>query len=269
MQARGLHGTFYVISDQIRDVSGSSHFMSFAELAVLQDAGNEIGSHGKTHISFIGRSESWLRTECSVSKQALESHGLMVNNFAYPYGETDDFVSSIVLQYYSSARTAYNYPYEISAPYPSVLPAGAGIGDDVDALSRLKIMIDNLAATDKWGIIFFHDVIPRVGSQSDAIRERDFADFLDYVVSKGIQVRTVNEVLTGTSPTPEPTAIPEPIATPQSTEAPESTAKPESTATPAPKPSVFPTGGLHTIVIVGIIFAIAVIAIMLILKKVK
>jgi len=64
------------------------------------------------------------------------------------------------------------------------LPAGAGIGDDVDALSRLKIMIDNLAATDKWGIIFFHDVIPRVGSQSDAIRERDFADFLDYVVSK-------------------------------------------------------------------------------------
>jgi len=110
MQARGLHGTFYVISDQIRDVSGSSHFMSFAELAVLQDAGNEIGSHGKTHISFIGRSESWLRTECSVSKQALESHGLMVNNFAYPYGETDDFVSSIVLQYYSSARTAYNYP---------------------------------------------------------------------------------------------------------------------------------------------------------------
>jgi len=79
----------------------------------------------------------------------------------------------------------------------------------------------------------------------------------------------VNEVLTGTSPTPEPTAIPEPIATPQSTEAPESTAKPESTATPAPKPSVFPTGGLHTIVIVGIIFAIAVIAIMLILKKVK
>jgi peptidoglycan/xylan/chitin deacetylase (PgdA/CDA1 family) len=197
---------------------GTSGYMSYDELTALQNSGNEIGSHGKTHITCVGRPESWLQTEYSESKLALQSHGLKVNNFAFPYGEADSLAKSIASQYYKSARLAYNYPYEMSKPYPFLLLAGAGETPD-ETLPCLKIMMDRLATTNQWAIIFFHDIAPNINSQPGTINTVDFTGFLDYVVTKGIQTLTVNEVLGNSTPapTPTPTMSSSPTATPTPT----------------------------------------------------
>jgi len=52
MQARGIVGTFYVITDNLSDFSHNNTYLSIAELKTMQNSGNEIGSHSKTHPNF-------------------------------------------------------------------------------------------------------------------------------------------------------------------------------------------------------------------------
>ena len=48
MQARGIVGTFYVVTDNLSDFSHNNTYLSIAELKTMQNSGNEIGSHSKT-----------------------------------------------------------------------------------------------------------------------------------------------------------------------------------------------------------------------------
>ncbi len=196
MQSRGIVGTFYVVTDWISDFSGDNSFMSIAELQNLQTNGNEIGSHSKSHPSFYDLTDQQIRDECSISKQVLQSNGLTVNNFAYPYGGHNDHIDSIVLQYYRSARSAYAGPYQMSIPpSQSILTGFAGETGDSTALAQLEYMVDQAYSTNSWTIIFFHNVVPGVYNDVDTISSQDFTSFLDYIQSKGVTTLTVNQTL--------------------------------------------------------------------------
>jgi peptidoglycan/xylan/chitin deacetylase (PgdA/CDA1 family) len=52
LKSRGMVGTFYVVTDYIRDFSLNGAYMSIAELQDLQNHGCEIASHSKTHPHF-------------------------------------------------------------------------------------------------------------------------------------------------------------------------------------------------------------------------
>jgi peptidoglycan/xylan/chitin deacetylase (PgdA/CDA1 family)/PKD repeat protein len=194
MKARGVVGTFYVVTDHIRDTY-DSQWLSVAELQDLHDSGNEIGSHSKTHEDFLYLSEAQIRQECAVSKQVLESYGFAVNNFAYPYGDVNNYVDSIVSQYYRSARSAYAPPYVMQFPISQFrLPGEAGESGNVDVFSRLQSMVDQVYATKGWAIIFFHNVVPNPSGQY-LISVQDFTEFLDYLILKGVKTVTVNQAL--------------------------------------------------------------------------
>lgn len=209
MRDRGMHGTFYVITDDI----GTSGHMGYDELHTLIQYGNQIGSHGKTHSYMVGKSEAWLRNEYAGSLEALRSHDIDPKDLAFPYGGYDTLAVNIAKEYYRSVRSAYDYPCSMNTPYPYLLLSAAGEANG-DALGRLKIMVDRLALTSEWNIYFFHNVLPNVESKSGTINLNDFIAFLNYVNSKGIRVLTIDEVLSGTSiPTPAPTATPSPTPT--------------------------------------------------------
>ena len=221
MKQRGVTGTFYVISDLIRDISGHSSYMSFSELQTLQSNENEIASHSATHPYFPSLTEEKIQQECEQSKSTLESHGLQISNFAYPYGGRDERTNSIVDDYYVSARSAYDHPniMDVNTNQFCLTALGGETGDN-NALSRLKISVDNLQEGD-WLVVFFHNILPDVNTQSGTISSQDFETFLDYLILKGVTTKTVNEVLTETikpTPTPKPTATPTPMPTPIPTE---------------------------------------------------
>lgn len=190
MTARGMVGTFYIVSDHI-----GGAFMTIAELQTLQNIGNEIGSHSKSHPSFYDLSDEQIRDECSLSKQVLQNYGLTVNDFAYPYGLTNDHIDSIVSQYYRSGRSAYAPPYIMQLPTSQFnltgFPGETGNGD---ALPNLKCMVDQVCASKGWAIIFFHQVLPNPSGHYE-ISTQDFGEFLDYVTAKGVATLTVNQAL--------------------------------------------------------------------------
>jgi peptidoglycan/xylan/chitin deacetylase (PgdA/CDA1 family) len=203
LQAKGMVATFYVVTDDINDP-----YMSVAELQALQDYGCEIGSHSKTHPPFTALSDSEIREECEISKQVLQSYGLSVNNFAYPYGDRNNHTDSIVAEYYRSARSAYAPPYIMQFPVSQfVLPGFPGETGDPDALSRLQSMADEVYSTDSWAIIFFHHVIPDVSGSPYAISSQEFESFLDYIAYKGVPTITVNQGLDLVSPPVPPPSV--------------------------------------------------------------
>jgi peptidoglycan/xylan/chitin deacetylase (PgdA/CDA1 family) len=208
MQTRGIKATFHVVTDWIRDFSYDNAYMSIAELQTLQNNGYEITSHSKTHTSFIYLSDSQIQYECSASKQLLQSYGLTVNNFAYPYGSRNEHIDSIVAQYYRSARGAYVAPYVIQFPVSQfLLPGFAGETGDLDALPQLINMVNEVYETNGWAIIFFHNVVPDLYYDPYAISSQDFESFLDYILFKGVSTITVNQGLDLSAPPAAPPAV--------------------------------------------------------------
>jgi len=203
LKSRGMVGTFYVTTDYIRDFSLNSAYMSITELKNLQNYGCEIASHSKTHPHFTHISDDQIRSECSVSKQVLQSHGFQVNNFAYPYGDTNDHVDSIVRSYYRSGRSAYTPPYIMQLP-PSQFRLSGAAGETGDS-ARARLMrykrlrlVDQVYNAEGWMIIFFHNVVPNPSHARVwhfEIGAQDFADFLDYLILKGVKALTVNQAL--------------------------------------------------------------------------
>jgi peptidoglycan/xylan/chitin deacetylase (PgdA/CDA1 family)/PKD repeat protein len=199
LKARGMVGTFYVVTDGLREVTGSNLSLTVAELKEMQGYGCEIGSHSKTHPDFALISDSQISYECSISKQVLQSYGFTVNNFAYPYGETNAHVDSIVSQYYRSGRSAYNGPYVMQLGTSQFrLTAAAG---EPGGLSQVQNLIDQVYATNGWAIIFFHNIVPNPNpSDLYSISVQSFTAFLDYLTLNGVKTVTVNQALDASAP---------------------------------------------------------------------
>jgi peptidoglycan/xylan/chitin deacetylase (PgdA/CDA1 family) len=196
MKARRIKGTFYVTTDDIRDFSHDPSFMSMSELQNLEANGNEIGSHSKTHSYLTSLSDERIHDECKFSKELLQSNGFTAENFAYPYGDTNERVNAIVSQYYSTGRSAYKKPY-LMHPSSSQfeLTGFAGETGDSSALLRLQHIINLVALTNSYAIVFFHDVNPNRRPDRITISLQDFSSFLAYSVSKGVQFLTVKQAL--------------------------------------------------------------------------
>jgi peptidoglycan/xylan/chitin deacetylase (PgdA/CDA1 family) len=193
LKARSMVGTFNVITSMLRDVSGDARALSVAELKEMQSYGCEIASHSETHPDFLYISDARIIKECTDSKQALQSYGFTVNNFVYPYGDTNAHVDSIVSQYYRSGRSSYVGPYVMNATTQFRVQGAAG---EPGGLSKVQSIIDQVYATKGWAIIFFHNIVPNPNpSDLFSISVQSFTAFLDYLTLKGVKTVTVNHAL--------------------------------------------------------------------------
>ena len=124
MRDRNIVGTFYIPTGNF-PTDNPYNKITASELLQMQNAGNEIGSHSVSHLDFTKLNETQIRQEYSESKATLQSYGLTVNNFAYPYGTGDlSYANSIASQYYRSTRIVFyspmtiaNAPFQLSAVY--------------------------------------------------------------------------------------------------------------------------------------------------------
>lgn len=208
MRARGVHGTFYIVSDWV----GVSGEMSASQLLTLQNDGDEIGSHSKTHPDFTQLSEQQIRSECELSKEKLESYGFNIENFAYPYSSDDGWVDSVVQQYYRSGRLCWGGLD--SLPYSAFQVSGfEADGLSGGKLAAMEAEVDNICRTQAWVVFCFHDITPTDGG-SYHISQNDFANFLDYAIQKGVAIMTVHEALSDSPPTPPETPPETPPQTP-------------------------------------------------------
>lgn len=161
MSAKGIVGTFYVVTSHIRgETTSDSQYMNLANLQTLQNSGNEIGSHSVSHPSFASITDQQIINECVNSKSALANYGFSVNNFAFPDGNTNDHIDSIVSQYYRSGRTAYVAPYVMSLTASQFRLSAFTSEESISDLTALKAIVDKVHDENGWAIVFFHNIVP-------------------------------------------------------------------------------------------------------------
>lgn len=120
-----------------------------------------------------------------------------------PFGVDDDDIKKLCIKWRfdglitSGYVNVYNNPYEYSSRF-SIKRSSLGSNTDttasdiVDDVANLKLAIDNASECNGWLCISTHSAYPlyRNGEADDAMEE-----IVNYAISKGFEIRTVNEEL--------------------------------------------------------------------------
>lgn len=140
MRESGYRMTFYVVSSFV----GLHGYLDYDQLLALQSQGFEIGSHSMTHIELTGLSLLNAAKEITDSKTILESHGLHINCFAYPYGIHNTTLDLIANQTYDYVR--YNYTELSSSVYGAI----------DQSISKKTWVNFNFHAVNAWGYVLYN-----------------------------------------------------------------------------------------------------------------
>jgi peptidoglycan/xylan/chitin deacetylase (PgdA/CDA1 family) len=198
MRDRNIVGTFYIPTGYF-PADNPYNKITASELLQMQNAGNEIGSHSVSHPDFTKLNETQIRQEYAESKATLQSYGLTVNNFAYPYGTGDlNYANGIASQYYRSTRIVFYSPMTIAnASFQLSAVYGQSQGAQyANLLPALKSMVNNTVNSNQWTVFYFHNVASHNDSVTyGGISVEDFTSFLNYAKASGAQILTVNQAL--------------------------------------------------------------------------
>lgn len=187
LDGRGFSASIAMVTEMI-DEPG---FLTAQQLRNLQGGGWEIVSHTVTHSDLTTLSSSQIRNELSQSKQALQSIGLQVRNFALPFGAYNAFILAEASRYYVSAR-AFEQGNNPQGTFPFDVKVrgvvNATTPDDVAA------WVSDALANNRWLVLVFH-VIAESGDDAYHTKPATFARMVDAIAAAGIQVKTYDQAL--------------------------------------------------------------------------
>lgn len=212
LAAEGIHGTFFVNSGNV----GSSGFLTWPQLQSLQSAGNEIAGHTINHVHLPAVDLTEAQRQVCQDRRALLSEGLNVSDFAYPYGDYNASIESIVQGCgYNSARRSWG----LCAPAATGCPAAETIPPQNlweirtqtsvrswTTVQDLENAVTAAEATGGWVTFVFHYICD--GCDSYSITQSNLQTFLDWLQPRsatGTTVKTVRDVIGG--PVQPPPAV--------------------------------------------------------------
>ena len=221
LAAHGLTGTFYVNSANI----GQPGYLTWGQVATMNAGGNEIGGHTLTHPDLTTLTATQAQHEICDDRTNILAHGLVVPDFAYPFGAYDANtgagsldVSSIVKGCgYASGRGAFGLhnitstsdtrPYATTIPPPNlykILVAccinHASFGGSTPTAAALQSYVQHAeSGGGGWVNLFFHRLCDNCGDDDPApsMSPSEFNSFLDWLAptSSGAVVKTVAQVI--------------------------------------------------------------------------
>jgi peptidoglycan/xylan/chitin deacetylase (PgdA/CDA1 family) len=211
MRAHGMVGTFYVNPSL---VGSNDYYLPWPDVHALADAGNEIGGHTLHHVVLTTVDPGTARAEVCGSRSALLAQGFSpVSSFAYPEAEVNPTVEQIVAGCgYSSGRGAGNLlgPGCRCPPAESLPPIDPENLRTPIASSTSTTLADLQASVTAaedhgggWVPLVFHGICDDRCADEFSTSPAIFGQFLDWLApraARGTVVRTVGQVMAGTSP---------------------------------------------------------------------
>ena len=211
LAVHGIKATYYVNTGR----TGTSGFLSWAQLVALDADGHEVTGHTLDHVDLAAATATEARRQVCDDRQNLVSRGFVATSFAYPFGEYNATVKSIVRECgYASGRGAFGlrsitsttdtrpYAGSIPPPDPYAILTPCCIRSDV-TLQQLQGYI--VKAEDNgggWVPLVLHRICENCGGDSPApsMTPATFQSLVDWLAqraSRGTIVRTVGQVVTG------------------------------------------------------------------------
>jgi peptidoglycan/xylan/chitin deacetylase (PgdA/CDA1 family) len=205
LQQYRMHGTFYVITGFTGNFPA---YMTLPQLRDLYSAGNEIASHTVLHPFLTWVSTDEATREICDSRNTLLDWGFPATDFAYPHSAYNATLEGIARDCgNNSARTdnKIKSPYscatcplaeKIPPPDPYAIRAPTSI---LDTWSLSDIESEVTQAEDSgggWTVLTFHHICTS-GCGSYSVTPAIFSDFLAWLRTQNVSVRTVSQVIGG------------------------------------------------------------------------
>lgn len=181
-----MKATFYVSSGFIN----MPDFMTSADLLEIQNLGNEIGSHGDTHPNLVFSFGKKRKEEIFDSKKKLESFGVKIDTFAYPYGWHNKKIRQHVKESGYKGARAFR-PYRNFNTNKTDIFALSTVAVTRNTNSEnIKDLIQNNPC-NTWTILTFHGITknPRFW---DCLPEK-LEEILSCIDKSGLKTVTISE----------------------------------------------------------------------------
>jgi|GEM_PF-7084020 len=184
MQSDGLVGTFYVVTNRI----GAQGFLSQDDLMTLQNAGDEIGAHSRSHPDLTTLSDAELQNEIAGSKADLAAIGINATTFAYPFGSFNAHVEQAVKNAGFIGARSTNDGTNTTASDPFALDRINMT--DTTSLSQVESEIQGALANHEWIILVFHHVNNTDSGGPEVVSTSFFQNLADYLASQHVPIVT-------------------------------------------------------------------------------
>jgi peptidoglycan/xylan/chitin deacetylase (PgdA/CDA1 family) len=192
LDAAGLNYTWYIITQAV----GDTDYATWSEILTVYNNGHEIGNHTRTHLFLTTLTEAQMQNEIAGAQRDLQAQGITSTTFAYPSGDYNSTVESVVkgagLRGARSSDTGYN----TATTNPFVLQSQAAEPDSNTTISQITGWIDYAVANKMWLVIMFHRVDDtRTCCSSISVTHQLIQETADYLVQHQVHVVTNNEGL--------------------------------------------------------------------------
>ncbi|WP_382307786.1 cell wall-binding repeat-containing protein [Herbiconiux sp. UC225_62] len=212
MNAKGLTGTFYIISGSI----GQPNYLTQANLQTLSAAGNEIGGHTVHHQDLTTLGLDAAKREICNDRVNLTNWGFSVTSFAYPFAAVNAQAEQVAADCgYNSARglgdlkTAPGTDCADCANAETIPPADpfyTRAADQFDAtwtLEQMQKRVTDAEAEGGWVQLTFHHICDGCGfdandpTTSPALFDQFTTWLAGWQDGTTKTVKTVNQVIGG------------------------------------------------------------------------
>ena len=187
MEKYGMVGNDFVIPSKV----GTGVYMTQANIDDLAKKGWEIGGHGETDLTTLTAEQ--VETDVRVSAAYLNARNYAGSSvYAYPNGQDNNSVRSIVGRYFSYARTI-NY---INQPLLNVSPLRLNCLAPIGSWTTANVTkyIDDAINNNEWLILTFHLLATSSSGSTEFVTSR-FQEIIDYLVTNDVTVLPISRVL--------------------------------------------------------------------------
>ncbi|WP_370463370.1 polysaccharide deacetylase family protein [Micromonospora sp. WMMC415] len=209
MDKYDFRGTTYTIADQINT---DGRFTTNQLRAAQNLSGWEVAGHsyeGAVHAArYSGVSAEVVDKDAGALRSWMRENNFNSDSFAYPggqFGQTTDghSVEAIVQRYFSTGRSilAEDNRECTPPPMPMRLRSLTGISSTQKGMSNPDTLIGRGGMLDRaqyaggWLILCFHRVVTTTPANSSECHRDDFAKIMRAIKVRGMEVRTVGEVM--------------------------------------------------------------------------
>jgi peptidoglycan/xylan/chitin deacetylase (PgdA/CDA1 family) len=190
LTSAGIKATFAIITQGVRDINGDKAAMTWAQIHTIENDGNEIASHSRTHPDLSTLSASAAQAEIQGSMSDLIAKGFSPKTFVYPVGGENPAVEAMVEGAgYAGARGSY---WGLNSPTANRWALYDVRYDKATTAAQINAMIDQAVSDKRWLILEIHDVLPS-GGDDYAITPSKLQSVVTHIQSSGIKAVTLEE----------------------------------------------------------------------------
>lgn len=155
-------GSFYMATNKIGKSNAwpdqNMPYINYDQLIEMQDEGNEIGSHSKSHSrDWLKKNKEIINDEICGSLDELKSKNLNVKTFCFPFTDTSTEAIKLVNENYEAYLAEYSHNRIIKGSIRNKHIPSLSIKGGFSNL--IENIIKPTSDEDEWLVITFHEII--------------------------------------------------------------------------------------------------------------